>query len=362
MISLQILIGTRPNFIKVTQFKKLALKYGINISLIHTGQHSASEMSDVFFNEFELRPDVFLNIKPSSASGQIAQILLELEKYYIHNPKPDLLMVPGDVTSTLAGALFANKNNIPLAHLEAGLRSFDRSMPEEHNRFLTDAIADYLFVTEQSGIDNLKNEKNVGKIFFVGNTMIDTLIHFEDKIDRSKILKTYRIQKPYCLVTIHRPSNVDTKSSLTDVVHLLREIASDITVVFPVHPRTKNHLIKFELIQSLKNHPGIILTDPLGYFDFQKLIKESTLVLTDSGGVQEETTFRQIPCLTLRPNTERPVTCVMGTNTLVPFDIPIILDYIRQIKKGQYKKGQVPPLWDGMATQRILEIITDSFK
>jgi UDP-N-acetylglucosamine 2-epimerase (non-hydrolysing) len=361
-MNLHILIGTRPNFIKVTQFKKLAVKYGINISLIHTGQHSASEMSEVFFNEFELQPDVFLNIQPSSASGQIAQILLELEKYYAHNPKPDLLMVPGDVTSTLAGALFANKNNIPLAHLEAGLRSFDRSMPEEHNRVLTDALSDFLFVTEQSGFDNLINEKNQGKIFLVGNTMIDTLIHFKDKIQQSNVLKKYQVHQPYALVTIHRPSNVDSKSSLSNVVQLLREISSDITVVFPVHPRTQNHLIKFELFEILKYHPGIVLTEPLGYFDFQKLIKESAFVLTDSGGVQEETTFRQIPCLTLRPNTERPVTCQLGTNTLVPFDIPIILDYITQIKNGQFKIGQIPPLWDGHSTQRVLEIIADSNK
>lgn len=361
-MNLHILIGTRPNFIKVTRFKNLASQSGIHITLIHTGQHSSTEMSDIFFNEFELIPDVFLNITPSSPSSQIAQILLKLDEYYSSKSKPELLMVPGDVTSTLAGALFANKNNIPLAHLEAGLRSFDRSMPEEHNRILTDAMSDYLFVTEQSGLDNLINEKNQGKLFFVGNTMIDALIHFEDKIQQSNVLKTYQIHKPYALVTIHRPSNVDSKSSLFNVVQLLRKIASDITVVFPVHPRTQNHLIKFELIESLKNHPGIILTDPLGYFDFQKLIKESTLVLTDSGGVQEETTFRQIPCLTLRPNTERPVTCSLGTNTLVPFDIPKILDIIRQIKNGQYKKGQIPPLWDGNATQRVLEIIAESYK
>lgn len=361
-MNLHILIGTRPNFIKVTQFKKFAADYGINIMLIHTGQHSTSEMSDVFFSEFELVPDVFLNISPSSPSSQIAQILLKLEEYYTNNPKPHLFMVPGDVTSTLAGALFANKNNIPLAHLESGLRSFDRSMPEEHNRILTDIMSDFLFVTEQSGLDNLKNEKNKGNIYFVGNTMMDTLIHFEDKIQKSNILNTHRIQKPFGLVTIHRPSNVDSPSSLSKVVHLLCEMASHITVVFPVHPRTKNNLIKYDFFNQLNNHYSIILTEPLGYFDFQKLINESTFVLTDSGGVQEETTFRQIPCLTLRSNTERPITCTLGTNTLVPFDIPVVLDYIRQINSGQYKKGDIPPKWDGMATQRILQIIADAFK
>lgn len=361
-MNIHILIGTRPNFIKVTQFKKISGDFGISVTLIHTGQHFASEMSDVFFNEFELKPDVYFNIKPSTPAAQIAQILWELEKYYAHHSRPDLFIVPGDVTSTLAGALFANKNNIPLAHLEAGLRSFDRSMPEEHNRILTDAMSDYLFVTEQSGMDNLKNENNIGKIFFVGNTMIDTLIHFEDKINKSNILNTCEIQLPYCLVTIHRPSNVDSKDSLYNVVHLLKEIASDIVVVFPVHPRTKNYLIQFGLFKKLKNHSNIILTDPLGYFDFQKLIKEASFVLTDSGGVQEETTFRKIPCLTLRPNTERPVTCSLGTNTLIPFDIPIILRFINQIKNNQYKKGEIPPMWDGFATQRILQIIAKFLK
>jgi UDP-N-acetylglucosamine 2-epimerase (non-hydrolysing) len=353
-----VLIGTRPNFIKVTQFKSLAKNYpNLSVSIIHTGQHYDKNMADVFFNEFNLVPDFYLNIKPSSPSNQIAEIILKLDDLFAEVGKPDLLIVPGDVNSTLAGAIYANKNNIKLAHLEAGLRSFDNTMPEEHNRILTDNISDILFVTEQSGLTNLEEEKCDGKIHFVGNTMIDTLVQFESQINKSTILERLAVNRKYIVTTIHRPGNVDTKEGLQKLAKLFSELSKDYDILFPVHPRTLSRIKEFGLEEEFKQFKGLQFLEPLGYFDFQKLVKHCSFVLTDSGGIQEETTYRQIPCLTLRQNTERPITCKIGSNTLVPFDIKILLEYVQKIKHGNYKKGAIPPLWDGKSTERILEII-----
>jgi UDP-N-acetylglucosamine 2-epimerase (non-hydrolysing) len=267
-------------------------------------------------------------------------------------------MVPGDVNSTLAGAVAANKMNIPLIHLESGLRSFDKKMPEEHNRIVADNLSDICLVTEPSGIENLQKEGLQASIFHVGNTMIDTLVKFEPQIEASNIMQVLGLTpKSYILCTFHRPSNVDDEQQLIKLVSLLETLAQFQTVVIPLHPRTLKMMGNWSLDSRLKQNSNIKITEPLGYFEFQKLIKESTVVITDSGGIQEETTFRQIPCLTLRENTERPVTITEGTNTLMKFDETEILNYVDSIIKGTYKKGTIPQFWDGHTTERIFEFL-----
>ncbi len=357
MIKVYILIGTRPNFIKVTQFKTEVAKYpNLKVQLIHTGQHAGAAMADVFFDQFNLQPDYLLNIPQASPLQQMAAILSSLETLINTIGKPNYLMVVGDVNSTLAGALVANKMEIPLMHLESGLRSFDNTMPEEHNRIVTDALATCFFTTEEIATTNLLNDKkDPESLHFVGNTMIDTLVAFKSQIDAATILTDKNIMpNTYCLMTMHRPSNVDTAQGLAVIVDLIQHIATTHQVVFPIHPRTHNNLQKFGLLQELTAIKNLLFTDPLDYFAFQKLIKHSAFVVTDSGGVQEETTFNKVPCLTLRDNTERPVTCILGTNTLC--NASNVKLYINQITAGTYKTGTVPPLWDGKATQRIVEV------
>jgi UDP-N-acetylglucosamine 2-epimerase (non-hydrolysing) len=272
------------------------------------------------------------------------------------------MLVVGDVNSTLAGALTANKLNIKLAHVESGLRSFDETMPEEINRILTDKICNLYFVTEPSGLENLKKEGvQNDKIKFVGNTMIDTLVGFSDKIDQADILEKHNLTKQqYILTTLHRPATVDFEDGLKRLIELFENIAKKYKAVFPIHPRTVANLKKFGLYDKLMQNKNLIITEPLDYFAFQKLIKYSKFIITDSGGIQEESTFLQVPCLTLRNNTERPVTCTEGTNTLVKFDIAEIGKLISEIENGTYKKGKVPALWDGHATERIFEALTSA--
>lgn len=356
-----IVIGTRPNFIKVTQFKKLVVAYpNLDLKIVHTGQHFDEKMADVFFKQFKLQPDYFLNISPASPNAQMAEIMIKLEQLINTTYKPDLLVVVGDVNSTLAAALTANKMNIKLAHLESGLRSFDETMPEEHNRIITDKISNLFFVTEDSGLKHLLNEGvHKEKIHFVGNTMIDTLVAFQNEINASNILEKYQLKRQeYVLMTMHRPATVDTKEGLEKLTTLLSNITKKYKVVFPIHPRTLKKLEEFELKKGVESNENIILSEPLDYFAFQKLIANSKFILTDSGGIQEESTFVQVPCLTLRPNTERPITVTEGTNTLVPFELEVILKYISDIENNTYKKGSIPHLWDGNSTQRILETLS----
>jgi UDP-N-acetylglucosamine 2-epimerase (non-hydrolysing) len=354
-----IVVGTRPNFIKITQFKKIARSYpNLEVKIVHTGQHYGKELSDVFFKQFELQPDFFLHVSPSSPNSQMAEIMVSLEKI-IYEHTPDLILAPGDVNSTLAAAITANKCNIKLAHIESGLRSFDRTMPEEFNRVTTDVLADYLFVTEQSGIENLKREgRKENEIFFVGNTMIDTLLAFDHTIRDSAILSRLNIKpRKFILTTMHRPSNVDTKEGLEKLFSLLSLLAKKHPVVFPVHPRTIKNLETNNLFGQFSGIPNLITVDALDYISFQKLVLECLCIVTDSGGVQEESTFRQVPCLTLRPNTERPVTIDLGTNQLIPFDLTVIEKKISEIELGKGKTGTVPPLWDGKATERIIQAV-----
>lgn len=359
-----IIVGTRPNFIKVTRFKELIQGYPpLEMQIVHTGQHWDRNMSEVFFEEFGLKPDYMLSASSNTVVDQFSSMMSKLSELILEIGKPDLMIVPGDVNSTLASALVANKMGIPLAHLESGLRSFDRSMPEEINRLLTDEISDYFFVTEQSGIDHLAEEKKHGEVFFVGNTMIDTLVHFEPQIEKSGLLDRLGIrEKPFILVTLHRPSNVDSSEGQTKIMRLFTELSKKYTIVFPIHPRTRKNFEASNHVQEWMENGNLHLLDPLGYFDFQSLVKHADLILTDSGGIQEESTYRQVPCLTLRENTERPITVSMGTNTLVPFDEDIILSFIEEIHAGTYKKGSIPPLWDGQATSRILEVISKILK
>lgn len=356
-----ILVGTRPNFIKITQFKKVAARShpDIDIRIIHTGQHFDTNMADVFFRQLNIQPDYFLNVQPAAPVRQIAEIIIKLDDLFAETGKPDLLIVPGDVNSTLAGALLANKSGIKLAHLESGLRSYDRTMPEEFNRVLTDDMSDFFFVTEQSGLDHLKKEgKCEQSIHMVGNTMIDTLVGYENEIEAVPVLEKFGLAPDaYLLMTIHRPGNVDDPAGLQKLIDLITYLSDKYKIVFPIHPRTRKRLMEFGFMDSIPNPANLILTEPAGYFEFQKLVKYSKLVLTDSGGIQEETTYRQKPCLTLRPNTERPVTITEGTNTLLPFEVKTIAGYIEQVEAGTYKKGTVPALWDGKATERIMKIL-----
>ena len=358
MKKILIVVGTRPNFIKITQFKKVALNYpDMQIKIAHTGQHFDQNMADVFFSQFDLQPDFFLEVDSASALVQMGETLIKLEKLINEDFYPDLIITPGDVNSTLAVSIVANKLGIPLAHLESGLRSFDREMPEEINRILTDEISDYYFVTEKSGLENLRREHKPGKVFYVGNTMIDTMVAFDEKIDASTAQKDLGIRGDFVLMTIHRPSNVDNEVGLVKLIELIRRLSGNYQVVFPIHPRTRANISKFGLDRQFNELPNVILTEALGYFEFQNLVKHCRLVLTDSGGIQEETTFRKIPCLTLRDTTERPVTTEIGTNSLTTFDPELIMKFIQDIVSGSYKKGVVPDLWDGKATERILEIL-----
>ncbi|MBS1646338.1 MAG: UDP-N-acetylglucosamine 2-epimerase (non-hydrolyzing) [Bacteroidetes bacterium] len=361
-MKIYILIGTRPNFIKVTQFKKIAAQKfpSFQIKIIHTGQHYDEKMADIFFRQFNLIPDYFLNIAPSSANKQIAEIMIKLEDLTHNIGKPDLMLVPGDVNSTMAGALFANKHNIKLGHIEAGLRSFDRTMPEEFNRIVADELSDLFFVTEPSGLKHLQHEgKDANKIHYVGNTMMDTMLAFEKEIEASPVLSELKInQEKFVLMTMHRPATVDSKTELEKLFSLIEYISKKYKIIFPIHPRTIKNTKEFGLYEQITSNHQLICTEPLDYFAFQKLIKNSSFILTDSGGIQEESTFRQKPCLTLRPNTERPVTVDEGSNTLLPFDLEIVKKHISEIENGAYKKGAIPAWWDGKATERILSAIS----
>lgn len=366
MKRLLLVVGTRPNYIKITQFKRVAeekFKNQFEIKIVHTGQHFDKAMADDFFKQLDIYPDYALNIPQNSANNQIGEIIIRLEEV-INEFKPELIIVPGDVNSTLAAAITANKMGVPLAHLESGLRSFDRTMPEEINRLLVDEITDHYFVTEQSGVDNLiKEGKDQNKIHFIGNTMIDTLVAFEDDIQNEKVLEDYTLEKNnFLLMTIHRPATVDNKEGLSQLGNLLKHLGETNTIVFPMHPRTQNNINKFGLKDKFADIKNLVKIGPLDYFSFQNLIHNCKIVVTDSGGIQEETTFKQKPCLTLRPNTERPSTTEIGSNTLLDFELETILEYVDSIENGTYKKGEIPKFWDGQATERILEVIQALYK
>lgn len=364
-------MGARPNFMKMAPIHKELLKHRKKIvhKIIHTGQHYDKKMSDVFFKELELpKPHIYLGVGSKSHSEQTAEIMVEFEKV-LQKEKPDLVLVYGDVNSTTAAALVCAKTKynpektIPLAHIESGLRSFDRLMPEEINRIVTDNLSGYHFVTEKSGIKNLKKEGFAsGNIFLCGNTMIDSLKFYLNKIKNSKILNELSITpKNYVLITLHRPSNVDDKNNLKKILNIFKginKINSDLDLVFPIHPRTRKMIDTLGLNDEINKIHNLIITEPLGYLDFLKLTSNSKFILTDSGGIQEESTVLRIPCLTLRENTERPVTSEIGTNTICGLNEEKILSNVRKIESGKYKKGKIPEKWDGKSAERIVKVIT----
>jgi len=356
MKKILISVGTRPNFIKITQFRAAAAAHDVEISIVHTGQHYDRFMSSVFFEQFGLQPDHFLVLSSRTPAEQVGEMTQKLAAL-MQQIQPDLLIVPGDVNSTLAAAIAANKLGIPVAHLESGLRSFDRSMPEEINRILVDEITQEYLVTEQSGLDHLRAEgKDEKRIHFVGNTMIDTLVAFDEQIEQSAVLEEHQlVKKNFALLTMHRPSNVDSREGLQFIIDLIRAVSAHQKVVFPIHPRSKKKFENFGMWEELQSIPKLVLTEPLDYFAFQKLVKHAQVILTDSGGIQEESTFRQVPCLTIRENTERPITIDLGTNQLVPAKVEVIME-----KMKSPKSGQIPPLWDGKATWRVMEHLLNS--
>lgn len=355
------IVGTRPNFMKIAPLVDEIKKHKINHILIHTGQHYDFWMSKLFFDVLGLqKPDEHLVCPTGIGVDEQRSFLKQIIKAALERQKPDLVIVVGDVNSTVAGAEAAHDLNIKVAHVEAGLRSFDKTMPEEINRVRTDKISDFLFTTEKSGNKNLLNQ-GIGKnkIFFVGNVMIDTLLKHREKAKKSKILKKLNIQKKrYCSLTLHRPSNVDNKEAFDNILSILEEVGKKIKIIFPIHPRTKKNLESLGLSKRMSRIDNLILTRPLGYLDFLCLMDNSKFVLTDSGGIQEETTVLGVPCITLRNNTERPVTVEQGTNLLVSTDKKKVVKKCLEVIYDKINiKNKIPELWDGKAAKRIVKIL-----
>jgi len=357
-IQISAIVGARPNFVKMASIlEEAGRRSAFQCRLIHTGQHYSPEMSAAFFDELGIpAPDVNLEIGSGSHTAQTAGVMLRLETE-LNERRPDLVLVVGDVNSTMAAALVASKLGIPVAHVEAGLRSFDRRMPEETNRLVTDVLSDYLFASEPSGVRNLLNEGiPQERIFLAGNVMIDTLMRFRDKAAQTGVIERLGLQSgDYAVATLHRPSNVDGVEHLACMVSMLAELSRHLPVVFPVHPRTRERMERAGLTVS-----GLILTEPLGYLEFLRLISEARLVLTDSGGIQEETTILQVACLTMRENTERPITIEQGTNRLVGTDPQKILRAALATLDAPPRSLAPPELWDGRASGRILDILERS--
>ncbi len=326
--------------------------------ICHTGQHFDEKMSKIFFDELELpEPDYYLGISGGSHARQTAGIMVEFEKV-LEAYRPDLVVVPGDVNSTLACSLVATKMHIPVAHIESGLRSFNRKMPEEINRILTDVISDWMFVSEPAGLLNLSNEGVAkSKVFHVGNIMIDSLVYYLPKIDQSDIHQRLSVVPgQYLLMTFHRPENVDNPEILKALAQYLVSMAeSGEEVIFPVHPRTRKNLEKQGLLEAISDK--IRLMDPLGYIDFLSLVKNARCIVTDSGGIQEETTYLGVPCITARNDTERPVTVEIGTNYLAGTDFARLFEFTRKVLREDNKPAAIPELWDGKTAMRIMDIL-----
>ena len=353
-------VGARPNFMKVAPLHRAFEAHPRFVSrIVHTGQHYDERMSDIFFRQLEMpEPHLYLGVGSGTHAEQTARVMTAFERV-LAEERPDLVLVVGDVNSTLACSLVAVKQHVPVAHVEAGLRSGDRSMPEEINRIVTDSISDFLFVTEQSGLDNLAAEGTPAeKVFFVGNVMIDALVQFREKAARTTILDDLGLDPAsYVLMTMHRPANVDREEGLAALLETLEALAAHRPVVFPIHPRTRNRFGDFGMADRLKAIENLRLLEPLGYLEFLRLMEQAAVVVTDSGGIQEETTFLKVPCLTLRENTERPVTIDLGTNELMPLDPARIARRVAAIRANGRLPGAAPPLWDGQAARRIVAVL-----
>ncbi|MBM3212957.1 UDP-N-acetylglucosamine 2-epimerase (non-hydrolyzing) [Candidatus Poribacteria bacterium] len=355
-------VGARPNFMKIAPILEEMKAYpNLKPLLIHTGQHYDYTMSQVFFDELDIpKPDVFLNVGSGTHAVQTAKIMIEFDKV-IAEHKPDMVLVVGDVNSTLACSLVSSKLWIPIVHVEAGIRSYDRTMPEEINRVLTDVISDYLMTPTEDANKNLAKEGiSQEKVILVGDVMIDTLIKYKDKAisASSGIMQELGLEKAsYVIMTLHRPSNVDIKENFAGILEALWEIQKHIKIVFPIHPRTKNRISEFGFSDKVSQMKNLIILEPLGYLKFMGLMINSKFALTDSGGMQTESTVINIPCLTMRENTERPETIREGTNTLVGNDTQTIISESMKILEGKGKKGTYPKIWDGHTARRIAEII-----
>lgn len=354
-------VGARPNFMKVAPIHRACAGRFEHV-IVHTGQHYDARMSKSFFEELDLpEPEHYLNVGSASHAAMTAKIMIEFDRV-LPDLRPDCLIVVGDVNSTMATTLVASKAGIPVAHVEAGLRSHDRTMPEELNRLVTDCLADYAFVTEPSAIENLAREGwTEGRIFFVGNTMIDTLCHLRSKAETMKTASSLGLSAgEFGLVTFHRPSNVDDPEQLRSVVDFIRWLGSELPTVFPLHPRTEARLASAGWLDELRASDGIILTPPQSYLHFLDLMSKARLVVTDSGGIQEETTYLQVPCITARTSTERPITCTVGTNRLCEPDPRELRIAVETAMNGE-AIGEVPPLWDGRAAERIVRKLESLF-
>ena len=358
-MKLMTVAGARPNFMKVAPLMwELKRRPDVETFLVHTGQHYDQRMSELFFDELHIpRPDANLNVGSGSHAVQTAEIMKRVEPILLAE-RPDAIVVVGDVNSTIACALTAVKLGVPVAHIEAGLRSFDRTMPEEINRVLTDAISRWLFVSEPSGLENLRREGVAPeRVFFVGNLMIDTLLACRDRSERSTILEQLELDgRPYGVLTLHRPSNVDDPQVFRDLAASIERLQRELPIVFPVHPRTRKALEAWDPARM----PNLRLADPLGYLDFVKLMAHARLVLTDSGGIQEETTVLGVPCLTLRANTERPATVEQGSNRLVGMQPENIIAAGLDVLAKPNAPRRVPEGWDGRAAGRVVDVLLRS--
>lgn len=355
-----VVVGTRPNFVKSAPLMRELRAHDGELStlLLHTGQHYDPNLSQWLFDDLGLTPpDISLQTGSGSHIEQIAKVMLGLEEAIAAN-RSDLVVVFGDVNSTVAAAIVASKAGVKLAHVESGLRSFDRTMPEEINRVVTDHLSDLLFVSEESGLKNLEKEGIPSdRIFYSGNIMIDSLLATRATVMNSDVMRKLGLApREYALLTLHRPSNVDSAESLTSAMNIIEEVSQKIPVVFPCHPRTRNNLAKYR-IQIAANNDVLKIIEPVGYIDFCRLIYDSKFVMTDSGGIQEETTFLNIPCITMRDNTERPATVTIGTNVMTGVDRIRILEAVDSILNGTQKHGRIPDLWDGHAAERIVEVL-----
>ncbi len=366
MLRILNIVGARPNFIKIAPILREMSRYPDRIQtlLVNTGQHYDLEMVDYFFQDLDIpKPGINLGVGSGSHAQQTARIMTSFEHVCLEY-SPHLILVVGDVNSTLACALVASKLGVKVAHVESGLRSFDRTMPEEINREVTDLLADFLFTTSEDANINLLNMGIPGeKIFFVGNVMIDSLNGHLEWSNRRSVLRDLDVEdSEYALITLHRPSNVDNSIVFDRLLDAFDYIQKRVKLIFPAHPRTLKNIEKFKLDDKVRKMENLKIISPLGYLDFLALMNNSKFVLTDSGGLQEETTVLGVPCLTLRDNTERPITISLGTNILVGSDTKKIIAESDRILDGKGKKGQIPPLWDGKASERIVKVLLDSLE
>ncbi len=350
-----VVAGTRPNFIKVAPLLSAFALQNIPFTFLHSRQHYEETLSEIFFRQLGIPdPDYFLDVADGSPAARFANLMQQMESAF-DEINPAAVIVAGDVDTTLAAALVARKQGRFVMHIESGLRSLDRRMPEEINRIITDSLSDVCYTTSETAIDNLRKEGiPKERIVFAGNIMVDTLLKMQPLINSNNILKTLGLtEKEYILVTLHRPGNVDSKRDLEHLMQVIRHISTQLKVVFPLHPRTRKRLVAFDLWKDMAEIPGIHILDPLGYLEFSRLLKDARIVLTDSGGIQEESTVYGIPCITLRENTERPETLEPGSSVLAGNDAWKIDRYVQEALEGRWKKSGLPAGWDGNAASRI---------